>query len=67
LFSPSKESNASSPGYAVCFRISLWLCAKALLNCVYLPKFEIDKAVTKKGDTKPPFFENKISLGLFEF
>jgi len=26
-----------------------------------------DSAVTKKGDIKPPFFENKISLGLLEF
>ena len=26
-----------------------------------------DHTVTKKGDMKPPFFENKISLGLLEF
>tara|TARA_R100000008_G_C3552575_1_gene151317 strand:+ start:623 stop:733 length:111 start_codon:yes stop_codon:yes gene_type:complete len=26
-----------------------------------------DLSVTKKGDIKPPFFENKISLGLLEF
>jgi len=27
----------------------------------------IESTVTKKGDIKPPFFENKISLGLLEF
>ena len=27
----------------------------------------IECSVTKKGDIKPPFFENKISLGLLEF
>jgi len=27
----------------------------------------IERSVTKKGDIKPPFFENKISLGLLEF
>ena len=26
-----------------------------------------DGTATKKGDMKPPFFENKISLGLLEF
>jgi len=26
-----------------------------------------DITATKKGDIKPPFFENKISLGLLEF
>tara|TARA_Y100001963_G_C6409835_1_gene277891 strand:- start:312 stop:473 length:162 start_codon:yes stop_codon:yes gene_type:complete len=33
--------------------------AHGYLNC--------DNAVTKKGDIKPPFLENKISLGLLEF
>jgi len=32
--------------------------------CCYL---NYESTVTKKGDIKPPFFENKISLGLFEF
>jgi hypothetical protein len=26
-----------------------------------------ESAATKKGDIKPPFLENKISLGLLEF
>jgi len=29
--------------------------------------YRCDTTVTKKGDIKPPFSENKISLGLLEF